>query len=102
MPLSAAVNVGLDAEDSGFVEPPLGPVGSPDLSLDGPPLGTCTVRSGTNFGFAAAAAEALFVCSRSGALSDDLAVDLDVVVLGVAGVFFLPAPEEVDDRRLKS
>jgi len=82
---------------SAFIEPVFVPDDSFDLNRDEPVSDICTVRSGTNFGFGAAA-EVLVVCSRSGALSDDLAADLDVAVLVAEGpVFFLVLDE---DRRL--
>ncbi len=56
----------------------------------------CTVLSGTSLRFAAVAAG---VCSRSGALSDDLAPDFDAVLFVDAGggIFFFPALVAVDD-----
>jgi hypothetical protein len=82
-----------------FVELVFVPVDSLDLNRDEPTSDTCTVRSGTNFCFVPAA-DVLFNFSRSGALSGDLAVDLDVVLLVVKGAVFFPVFDE--DRRLKS
>lgn len=95
IPLSAAVKVGFDADESGLLEEDLESLG---LNRDEPISDTCSVRSGTNFRLVVSV-DALFVCSRSGALSGDLTVDLDVGVLAMGGEDLLPVLEE--DRRLQ-
>ncbi len=77
----------------------LGPDELGDLNRDVLASEIWTDRSGTNFRLASAPVELLLVFSRSGARSEDLAVDLDVILLVVDEGVFLPVLEE--DRRLK-
>lgn len=100
MPLSAAVRGDLVEAVSALIEP-LFPVTGAAVSFglhrDVLTSVTCTVRSGTSFLFVAA----LFVCSNSGALSEDFPTAFDAGLLTVvdAGALFFPAL--VVDRRLK-
>ena len=103
MPLSAAVRRDLVEGFSALIEPLFPGTGAAvsfGLNRDVLTSVTCTVRSGTSFLFVAAEA-ALFVCSNSGALSEDFPTDFEAGLLTVVdgGAFFFPAL--VDDRRLK-